>query len=83
MEKTIEEVRDWLVENRTDEYGNIDIIGLNFGNKIVWLNDMKAKTIYQSYHKAETIYQGFHEADKIFQSDYQANKIYQNKKKGE
>lgn len=77
MKKTIEEVRDWLIENRTNENGVIDLEGLDFGDKIVWACTMKAKTIHQGFHEADRIYQGWHKAKEIHQGFHEADKIYQ------
>jgi len=45
MKKTIEEVKEWLLENRVDSEGDLALRGLDFsdfdGN--VWIGDMKVK----------------------------------------
>ena len=94
MKKTIEEVRDWLIENRTNEKnGVIDLSELNFGNRVVVLSKMKAKEIYQGKHvakeiyqtdhKATQIYQDWHKAETIYQSEHTAEKIYQDNHEAE
>ena len=52
MKKTIDEVRDWLLENRVDGWGVLDLSGLDFsdfdGN--VLIDSMKVKkSLIQSY----------------------------------
>ena len=52
--KSIEKVRDWLIENRTDKYGNLDLRGLDFSDfeGDVNINCMKVKKdLHQSWHK--------------------------------
>ena len=65
MKKTIEEVRDWLLENRVDIHGDLDLVGLDFsdfdGN--VYIDGMKVKRdLMQNEHKVQgDLYQDGHE----------------------
>lgn len=60
--KTIEEVRDWLIANRTNRYGDLDLCGLDFsrvkGN--VDISSMKVShTLCQDRHEVKgDLFQG-------------------------
>jgi len=61
MKKTIEETKEWLLENRTDKNGNLDLSGLDFsdfdGN--VDISEMKVKRyLFQDNQKVgKTLFQ--------------------------
>ena len=65
MKKTIEEVRNYLLANRVDEYGDLMLSGLDFsdfdGN--VFIESMKVKgSLLQSYHIVQgNLFQHEHE----------------------
>lgn len=73
--KTIREVKQWLLENRKDTFGNLDLSNLDFsdfdGN--VFIDNMKVKkTLNQSYQEVgENLYQAFQKADKDLHQDHQ------------
>lgn len=73
--KTIKEVKQWLLENRKDTFGNLDLSNLDFsdfdGN--VFIDNMKVKkTLNQSYQEVgENLYQAFQKADKDLHQDHQ------------
>lgn len=77
------ELVEFLIENFTDENGVIDLSGLDFGDKIVSLNELKAQIIYQGGHQANGVYQSYQEATEIYQTNHKANKIYQGWHKAE
>ena len=54
IKKTIEETRDWLLENRTNSCGDLDLDGLDFSEfkGDVWINYMKVKNnLSQSWQR--------------------------------
>jgi len=56
MNKTIEEVRDWLLKNRTDEHGDLNLNGLDFSDfdGDVSIYGMKVKRdLIQGYQEVE------------------------------
>lgn len=65
MEKTIEEVRNWLLENRVDECGNLDLEGLDFSDfdGDVYISGMKVKgNLCQNSNEVQgDLYQSFNE----------------------
>ena len=73
--KTIKEVKQWLLENRKDTFGNLDLSNLDFsdfdGN--VFIDNMKVKkTLNQSYQEVgENLYQAFQKVDKDLHQDHQ------------
>ena len=86
MKKTIEEVRDWLLENRVDEYGCLDLVGLDFSDfgGDVFIDGMKVKgslsqdnhnvklDLSQSHHSVQgSLYQGYHTVQGDLHQDYQ------------
>lgn len=85
--KTIKEVKQWLIENRKDIFGNLDLSNLDFsdfdGN--VFINNMKVKkTLNQSYQEVgDVLYQEFQRVDKdLFQHNQQVGgELLQNNQK--
>lgn len=85
--KTIKEVKQWLLENRKDTFGNLDLSNLDFsdfdGN--VFINNMKVKkTLNQSYQEVgDVLYQEFQRVDKdLFQHHQQVGgELLQNNQK--
>ena len=63
--KTIDEIRDYLLENRVDEDGGLDLTGLDFSDfdGDVYISEMKVKRdLYQSFHKVQgDLLQSWHE----------------------
>lgn len=56
MKKDINEIRDWLLENRVNEYGDLDLVGLDFSDFCgdVYIDEMKVKgDLYQSLHNVQ------------------------------
>lgn len=75
MKKTIEEVRDWLLENRVNEYGNLDLAGLDFSDFCgdVTIDGMKVKgSLSQDGHNVKwNLYQSCHEVEgNLYQSHH-------------
>ena len=68
--KTIDEIRDYLLENRVDIYGDLDLTGLDFScfDGDVYIGEMKVKRdLSQSMNKVQgNLYQGYQEV----QGDY-------------
>lgn len=60
--KSIKEVRDWLIENRTDEWGNLDLAGLDFSEveRDVYISHMTVRhTLFQNHQEVEgNLFQG-------------------------
>ena len=71
------ELVEFLIENFTNKQGIVDLDKLDFGDKIVLLDGMKAKEIYQSRHEANGIYQEAHIAKEIHQDAHEAEIIHQ------
>ena len=70
--KSKEEIKTWLLENATNEAGNVDISGIDFGDKEVILEEIKAKRIFNNKQKAkEDIYSGHQEAGKMIYNEHQ------------
>lgn len=76
MKKTIEEVRDWLLENRVNKYGYLDLAGLDFSDFCgdVFIDGMKVngslsqdehsvkRDLFQSRHNVQGhLYQSNHD----------------------
>ena len=65
MKKTIEEVRDYLLENRVDGDGDLNLMGLDFSDfdGDIYIRRMKVKRdLYQSEHEVQgNLHQGYHE----------------------
>ena len=54
IKKTIEETRDWLIENRTNEYGDLDLEGLDFSefDGDVYIRNTKVKgDLFQNFQE--------------------------------
>ena len=64
MKKTIEEVRDYLLENRVDEHGDLNLMGLDFSDfgGDVHISRMNVQgDLFQSVHKVQgDLYQSSH-----------------------
>ena len=65
MMKTIDEVRDYLLENRVDKYGDLDLVGLDFSEfgGDVYIDNMKViGDLSQTGNKVQgDLLQGFQE----------------------
>ena len=77
MKKTITEIRDYLLENRTDKNGDLDLIGLDFSEfeGDVYISWMKVKkNRFSSYNEVEgNNYQSY---NKVKGNNYQSyNKV--------
>lgn len=85
--KSIKEVKQWLLENRKDTFGNLDLSKLDFSDfdGAVYINNMKVKkTLNQSYQEVgENLYQAFQKADKDLFQDHQqvGGELLQNNQK--
>ena len=70
--KTIEEIRDWLLENAVDEDGDLNLSRLDFSdfNGDVFIEYMKVKkSLYQDYQEVgESLCQGHQKVGKDFYS---------------
>ena len=71
------ELVEFLIENFTNEYGLVDLQGLDFGDKGVVLSGMKANKIHQGDHTAKIIFQSYHTATEIYQFGHKATEIFQ------
>lgn len=74
--KTIKETKEWLLENRKDENGDLDLSGLDFSDfdGDVYINNMKVKrSLFQNFQEVGAIlYQEFQRVDKnLFQHNQQ------------
>lgn len=74
--KTKDEIRDWLIENATNEDGNIHLSGIDFGDRIVAIRNIKARVIYNDYQQAEVIYNDYQQAEVIYNDYQEAKEIY-------
>lgn len=86
--KTIEEIRDWLLENAVDDCGDLCLIGLDLskfdGN--VYINHMKVKrNLFQDFQKVgENLYQAFQNVGKsLYQSNQTVGEDFINHKLNE
>lgn len=70
MKKTIDEIRDWLLENAVDDSGDLDLSGLDFSNfdGDVYINRMKVKkSLNQDFQDVgECLWQGYQNVGKEF-----------------
>ena len=81
MKKTIEEVRDYLLENRVDEDGDLDLTGLDFSDfgGDVYIGRMNVQgDLFQSVHKVQgDLYQNKHEIQgNLYQSGHNVQGDY-------
>ena len=82
--KSIEEVRDYLLENCVDEYGNLDLSGLDFSDfeGSVFTCDMKVKhSLYQNRQTVgRNLYQDRQQVRRNLFQDYQTvgRNLFQN-----
>ena len=85
--KSKEEIKTWLLENATNKEGQIDISNIDFGDKEVILEEIKADKISNEgqeatlfinnkCQKAYHIYNEFQKAGEIFNGYQGANGIY-------
>ena len=85
--KTIQEIRDWLLENAVDVSGDLYLSDLDLsdfdGN--VYISNMKVKkSLFQNYQEVgDTLYQEFQKVDKdLFQHNQQVEgELLQNNQK--
>lgn len=70
--KSKEEIKNWLIENATDKYGNIDLSDINFGKKDILLIKIKANVIYNSYQEANEIKNNSQKASEIDNTEQEA-----------
>lgn len=75
---TSKEKVEILLKYFGDEDGNIDLSGIDFGNKLVYNIGQKANAIYNGVQKARLIYNYYQEADEIYNNDQKANEIKNN-----
>ena len=81
--KSIGEIKKWLLENRKDKNGDLDLSDLDFSDfdGDVYINNMKVKkTLYQSHQEVgENLYQAFQKVDKdLFQGQQEVGEnLYQ------
>ena len=68
--KTQNEIQEWILKNCVDMEGDINLMGLNFEGRNVYLSYMKAKRILQSYHEAEQVNQIGHHAISVQEGDH-------------
>jgi hypothetical protein len=73
--KTKEEIKQFLLENATNEYGLIDLSNIDFGNLRLNFSGIKAETIDNYSQKAETIYNHYQEAKTIYNRYQKAETI--------
>ena len=85
--KTIKEVRDWLIANRTDVSGDLNLSGLDFSDfdGMVSISNMKVKTtLFQSHQEVKgNLFQDYQEVKGNLYQDNQEVKgtIYQDEAK--
>ena len=72
--KSKEEIKTWLLENATNEEGQIDISNIDFGDKEVILDQIKAVCIYNRRQEAKSIENYNQKADTWILNDYQKAK---------
>lgn len=81
--KTIEEVKQWLLENRVNKYGDLDLSGLDFsdfdGNVLI-CNMRVKKSLHQEYQNVgENLFQNVQKVGgNLYQSSQEVDKnLYQ------
>ena len=81
MKKTIEEVRDWLLENRVDEDGDLNLMELDFSDfgGDVYIGRMNVQgDLFQSVDKVQgELYQSFHNVQgDLYQNNHEIQGCY-------
>ena len=76
MKISNEELVKFLIENRTDEDGNIDLSNIDFGDRVVFNNGQVATRIYNNGQKANIIFNHGQQSTKIYNNGQEANDIY-------
>ena len=72
--KSKEEIKTWLLENATNQEGQIDISNIDFGDREVILDEIKAVCIYNRRQEAKSIENYNQKADTWILNDYQKAK---------
>ena len=80
--KSKTEIKKWLLENAVDEKGNIDLSGIDFGDRDVIMNNIKAASIFNENQKAEFISNDEQRAYRIGNDFQRAYTIYNNSQEG-
>ena len=84
----IEKIQKLILETCLDEFGDIDLTELDFGDntinisglkaRSITINNCKADYISQEAHVAKFIWQSRHECEEIYQVRHRADIIFQN-----
>jgi hypothetical protein len=79
--KTKQEIKEWLLENASNEYGRIDLSGLDFEELKVDFSGIKAEYINNHSQEAKNIYNHSQEAKNIYNQSQEATDIYNHSQK--
>lgn len=70
--KDKKEIKEWLIENATNENGDIDLGGINFEHRIVYLHYISGRIIRNDSQRANSIHNRDQHANEIHNNDQEA-----------